>query len=139
MGRLYVYIDFTRVFDVFGEKLDRLYTFIRFHRGFCMISVQNLSISMFIRYHRGFRCVLTRFSNIFSSFFCVKKIFRFTSSGEKYNRRVAKHIARIYGIPSCRSRLRVSHERRILSSSSSSEELLYTFRGCRRGSVVEVP
>ena len=61
MGRLYVYIDFTRVFDVCGEKCDGLYTFIRFHRGFCMILMKKSSISMFIRYHRGFRYVFKRF------------------------------------------------------------------------------
>ena len=71
MGRLCVYVDFTRVFDVCGEKCDGLYTFIRFHRGFCMILIKKSSISMFIRYHRGFRCVLTRFPTIFLHFSCA--------------------------------------------------------------------
>ena len=61
MGRLCVYVDFTRVFDVCGEKCDGLCTFMWFHRGFCIILVWNLGISMFMWKHRGFRYVFKQF------------------------------------------------------------------------------
>ena len=65
MGRLCVYVDFTRVFDVCDEKSDGLCTFMWYHRGFCMILVRNLGMSMFMWRRRGFRYVFPEFPTKF--------------------------------------------------------------------------
>ena len=65
MGRLCVYVDFTRVFDVCGENCYGLCTFMWFHRCFRIIFLWNFVIFMFMWKHRGFWYVFKQFPTEF--------------------------------------------------------------------------